>query len=70
MTLFPGNVAAFSWQTRKQLAIYARLVAPSGEPIAHAAVSAGSNIADTGSDGGFMMSAAREVLTELARMRG
>jgi len=55
VTLFPGNVAAFLWQTRPQLAIYARLVAPDGAPLANAALSAGSNIADTAADGGFML---------------
>ena len=55
VTLFPGNVAAFAWQTRPQLAIYARLVAPDGAPLANAALTAGSNIADTASDGGFML---------------
>ena len=55
VTLFPGNVAAFAWRTRPQLAIYARLVAPGGAPLAGAAVSAASNVADTGPDGGFMI---------------
>ncbi len=55
VTLFPGNVAAFAWRTRPQLAIYARLVSPDGTPLAAAALTAGSNIAETGSDGGFLM---------------
>jgi hypothetical protein len=55
MTLLPGNVAAFSWRTRPQLSIFAHLVSPAGTPLAGAALSAGSNIADTGADGGFLI---------------
>jgi len=55
VTLFPGNIASFAWTTRAQLAIYARLVTPQGGPLVNATLSAGTNIAETGPDGGFML---------------
>jgi hypothetical protein len=68
VTLFPGNVATFSWRTRPQLSIYARLVTPDHAPLAGAALSAGSNVADTGEDGGFLLQldAEREITARLA----
>jgi len=55
VSLFPGTVAAFHWRTRPQLSVFAHLAWPDGSPVARAALSAGSAIADTDGEGAFLM---------------
>lgn len=53
--LYPGNVARLSWKARKVIAMFGRLLLPTGEPVRQALVSNPAGIGETDDNGYFQI---------------
>ena len=55
--LYPGNVAQLSWKAHKVVAMFGRLLLPTGEPVRQAMVSNPAGIGETDDNGYFQIEA-------------
>jgi outer membrane usher protein FimD/PapC len=55
VSLYPGNVVWFDWRSREVAAVFGRLVRADGEPIVHAEIAAGGDLAQSDEKGNFMI---------------
>jgi hypothetical protein len=67
--LYPGNVARMSWKASKVIAMFGRLVLPTGEPVRQALVSNPAGIGETDDNGYFQIEAESGSALEVG-MRG
>jgi len=55
VALYPGSVAGLRWIAGQAIAVSARLVDPTGAPLARAELSSGANLAQSDDDGSFVI---------------